>query len=80
MCSKGMLPFTEGFTMTIRKKSLTGALRPSTEADPATDRPAGDTVKSGESRSAHATTRAEDLTLAKRTVSRILLAKSLFGR
>ena len=66
--------------MTIRKKSLTGALRPGTEVDPATSRPAGDTTQPAETRSAHATVRAEDLMLAKRTVSRILLAKSLFGR
>ena len=66
--------------MTIRKKSLTGTLRPHTEVDPGTSRPASDTVQPSEARPVKQALSSEDFTLSKRTVSRILLAKSLFGR
>lgn len=65
--------------MTIRKKSLTGSLGPQAEGKSETARPTPDAVRPADAKPAHAMS-AEDLTLAKRTVSRILLAKSLFGR
>ena len=66
--------------MTIRKKSLTGTLRPDPEVARGAARPAPDAVQTPDARPAQGTMRAEDLALSKRTVSRILLAKSLFGR
>lgn len=66
--------------MTIRKKSLTGILRPTPEEEPGTARPAARTIASSEGRAPKQALSAEDVTLSKRTVSRILLAKSLFGR
>ena len=66
--------------MVIRKKSLTGTLRPRSEVDAAAASPTGDAVQPASSRRGKPSPSAEDLALSKRTVSRILLAKSLFGR
>ena len=66
--------------MTIRKKSLTGTLRPHPEAEPGVVRPAPDPPRPSEARTAKQALSAEEMALSKRTVSRILLAKSLFGR
>ena len=66
-------------TMAIRKKSLTGTLRPPQNADPA---PAAESssTSSAESSPTQPDTRAASVLLSKRTVSRILLAKRLGGR
>lgn len=66
--------------MTIRKKSLTGTLGPNPEVEPGAVRSTAETVRRSEARAPRQALSAEDLALSKRTVSRILLAKSLFGR
>ncbi len=66
--------------MTIRKKSLTATLPPHPEAGQTAVRPTPGTSGSAEAQPPKQVLKADDVTLSKRTVSRILLAKSLFGR
>ena len=64
--------------MAIRKKSLTGTLRP-LEETPLAAVPAGSLRGTGTA-PAKPLLPSDNIALSKRTVSRILLAKSLLGR
>lgn len=66
--------------MAIRKKSFAGTLQLTQDANPEAARRGSPLEKDSRALSAKPVARSESIALSKRTVSRILLAKSLLGR